>query len=72
MIKYVRRHQAAWELQTQDPYMYSYSCTKHLSAMVADNTTHIEPYTGDNVECCYLWWGRIYGFFAQLFGKEGQ
>ena len=44
---------AEWSLyEEEDRYQETFSCTEHLSEMVADGTTHIYSYKGNQV-CCY-------------------
>ena len=45
---------AEWILHNTTIYNETFSCTKHLSDMVSDGTSLIEPYTEEDAGCCHL------------------
>jgi len=45
---------AEWIIYGDEPDDVTFTCTKHLSQMVADTTTTIEPYTENDIKCCHL------------------
>lgn len=50
------KQRAEWVLFGNDPYSTFYSCTRHLSQMVTDDTVQIEAYpeTCNEQHCCFL------------------
>ena len=47
------KRKAEWVIYDKDIYSETYSCTEHLTWMVADTTTEIRPYT-DSEKCCHI------------------
>jgi len=65
---------AEWVIWDRDPYSETYTCTKHLSQMVADTTVSIEPYNDSVEKCCYLLHlpRCLWFMFKFLIHREGK